>query len=74
MEGCSVEGRYVEGRFVGRTFCSGGRFVERRFVVVPLFSIGSSEAAAVVILWGKTHKSTRYAYQPVSLFDEKHKF
>jgi hypothetical protein len=30
-----VEGRFVEGRFVGRTFCSGGRFVEGRFVVVP---------------------------------------
>jgi hypothetical protein len=29
------EGRYVEGRFVGRTFCSEGRFVEGRFVVVP---------------------------------------
>ncbi len=30
-----MEGRFVEGRFVGRTFCSGGRFVEGRFVVVP---------------------------------------
>jgi hypothetical protein len=25
----------VEGRLVGRTFCSEGRFVEGRFVVVP---------------------------------------
>jgi hypothetical protein len=30
-----VEGRYVEGRFVGRTFYSEGRFVEGLFVVVP---------------------------------------
>jgi hypothetical protein len=32
----SMEGRYVEGRLVGRTFCSEGRFVEGRFVVVPI--------------------------------------
>ncbi len=27
VEGRSVEGHYVEGHLVGRTFCSGGRFV-----------------------------------------------
>ncbi len=31
-----MEGRLVEGRLVGRMFCSEGRFVEGRFVVVPL--------------------------------------
>ncbi len=35
MGGRFVEGRSVEGRLVGRTFCSGGRFVEGRFVLVP---------------------------------------
>ncbi len=35
LEGRSVEGRYVKGRLVGRTFCSEGRFVEGLFVVVP---------------------------------------
>ncbi len=30
MEGC-----LVEGRFVGRTFCSEGRFAEGRFVLAP---------------------------------------
>jgi hypothetical protein len=35
VEGRSVEGCYVIGRLVGRTFCSEGRFVEGRFVVVP---------------------------------------
>ncbi len=39
VEGRSVEGRYVEGHFVGRTFCSGGRFVEGIFVVVPFLPI-----------------------------------
>ncbi len=27
VEGCLVEGRFLEGRFVGRTFCSEGSFV-----------------------------------------------
>jgi hypothetical protein len=39
MGGRFVEGRSVEGRLVGRTFCSEGRFVEGRFVVVPIFTM-----------------------------------
>jgi hypothetical protein len=37
VEECSVEERLVEGRFVGRMFCSEGRFMEGRFVVVPKY-------------------------------------
>jgi hypothetical protein len=32
-----VKGRFVEGRFVGRTFRTGGRYVARRFVLASLF-------------------------------------
>jgi hypothetical protein len=38
VEGRSVEGHYVEGCLVGRTFCSGGRFMEGLFVVVPILT------------------------------------
>jgi hypothetical protein len=35
VEGRFVEGRLVEGHFVGRMFCSEGRFMEGLFVPAP---------------------------------------
>jgi hypothetical protein len=57
VEGRSVEGCFVEGRLVGRTFCSGGRFVEGRFVLVPSNHLAGSPTRPQALYISKANKS-----------------